>query len=83
MSDSFDSKYLNPPGTTVVKIKSPTRLTQVGIEQLHILSPPQNVNHTQELYTAIRLNGQDCWIRDVVIDETMNSVSIGGRRITL
>lgn len=61
----------------------PNRLTQIGIENLHIQSPPQRVNHTEELYTAIRLNGQDCWMRDVVIDETMNSVSIGGRRITL
>ena len=83
LSDSFDARYLNPPGTTVAKINSPARLTQIGIENLHIQSPPQHVNHTQELYTAIRLNGQDCWMRDVNIDETMNSVSLGGRRITL
>jgi len=83
LSDSFDSRYLNPPGTAVVKIKSPARLTQIGIEQLHIQSPPQHVNHTQELYTAVRLNGEDCWMCDVNIDETMNSVSLGGRRITL
>jgi hypothetical protein len=83
LSDSFDSKYLNPPGTAVVQVKSPERLTQVGIEHLHIQSPGQHVNHTQELYTAIRLFGQDCWLRDLVIDETMNSVSLGGRRITV
>jgi hypothetical protein len=83
LSDCLDSKYLNPPGTTVVKIRAPDRLTQVGIENLHIQSPPQNVNHTQELYTALHINGEDCWVRDVVIDETMNSVSLGGRRITL
>lgn len=83
LSDSCDAKYLNPPGTAVVKISPPNRLTQFGIESLHIQSPPQNVNHTQELYTAIQANGQDCWIRDVVIDETMNSVSLCGRRITL
>ena len=83
LSDSFDSKYLNPPGTAVVKIRVPDLLTQVGIENLHIQSPAQAVNHTQELYTALRVNGEDCWVRDVVIDETMNSVSISGRRITL
>jgi hypothetical protein len=83
LSDSFDSKYLNPPGTAVVKVKPPERLTQAGVENLHIQSPPQAVNHTQALYTALRINGQDCWVRDVVIDETMNSVSLGGRRITL
>src|SRR6185369_16470982 len=83
LSDSFDARYLNPPGTVVAEIKPPERLTQVGIENLHIESPLQRVNHTQELYTAVRLNGEDCWMRDVRIDETMNSVSLGGRRITL
>ncbi len=83
LSDSFDARYLSPPGTTVTKIEPPARLKQVGIENLHIESPPQAVNHTQELYTAIRLNGEDCWIRDLIIDETMNSVSLGGRRITV
>ena len=83
LSDSIDSKYLNPPGAAVVKIRPSARLTQVGIERLHIESPAQQVNHTQELYTALRLSGEDCWARDVVIDETMNSVSVGGRRVTL
>lgn len=83
LSDSFDSKYLNPPGTVVAKIAPPRRLTHIGIEDLHIESPLQRVNHTQELYTAVRLNGEDCWMRNVRIDETMNSVSVGGRRITL
>jgi hypothetical protein len=83
LSDSIDSKYLNPPGTVVAKIRPPARLTQVGVEHLHIESPAQEVNHTQELYTALRISGEDCWVRDVVIDETMNSVSVGGRRITL
>ncbi len=83
LSDSFDSRYLNPPGTAVVKIAAPARLTQVGIEHLHIQSPPQHVNHTQELYTAIRLNGEDCWLRDLNIEETMNSVSLGGRCLTV
>jgi hypothetical protein len=83
LSDSFDSKYLNPPGTMIIKVRPPGRLTQVGVEHLHIESPQQEVNHTQALYTAMRINGQDCWVSDVVIDETMNSVSIGGKRITL
>jgi hypothetical protein len=82
LSDSFDSKYLNPPGTTVVKT-SPQGISQCGVEDLHIESPPQEINHTQPHYTALRINGQDCWVRDVVIDETMNSVGVGGRRITL
>ncbi len=83
LADSFDAKYLEPPGTVVVKVKPPTRVTQSGIEHLHIESPPQPISHTQPHFTALHINGQDCWVRDVVCDETMNSVGVSGRRITL
>ena len=53
------------------------------IEQLHIECPPQPINHTEPHFTALRINGQDCWVRDVVCDETMNSVAVSGQRITL
>jgi hypothetical protein len=81
--DSFDAKLLNPPGTIVAKIKPPARLSQVGIENLRIVSPPQPFNHTQPHFTAIRMNAEDSWVRDVLIEETMNSVAVNGRRITL
>ena len=83
LSDSFDAKYLSPPGTIVAKIAPPARLSQVGIESLHIQSPPQEISHTQPHFTALRLSGEDCWARDLIIDETMNSVAVSGRRITL
>jgi hypothetical protein len=83
LTDSFDAKYLNPPGIAVAKVKLPTRLSQVGVEDLHIESPPQEISHTKPHFTAMRMNGEDCWIRDVVCDETMNSIGISGRRITL
>src|ERR1043166_7266004 len=44
LSDSVDSKYLNPPGTSVVKIRPPTRISQAGLEPLRIESPPQAIN---------------------------------------
>jgi hypothetical protein len=81
--DSFDAKYLEPPGSQVVKTRSPRRLAQAGIENLHIQSPPQPISHSQPHFTALRINGEDCWARDLVIDETMNSVAVNGRRITL
>ena len=83
LSDSFDSQYLDPPGVEVETIRPPQRLLQVGVEDLHIASPPQPFSHSQRHFTAMRVNGEDCWVRDVAIDETMNSVSVGGRRITL
>lgn len=83
LSDSFDARYLSPPGVEVARVAPPVRVRQVGIESLHIESPPQAVNHTRKLYGALRLSGEDCWARDLLIEETMDSVSIGGRRITL
>jgi hypothetical protein len=82
LSDSYDARFAGPQGTAVVKIR-PGWLTQVGVEHLHIECPPQAIPHTQPHFTALRITGQDCWARDVVCDETMTSVSVHGRRITL
>ena len=83
LSDSFDATYLNPPGATVARINPPARVAHVGIEHLHIAAPPQEISHTEAHFTALRVNGEDCWVRDVVCDETMNSIATSGRRITL
>ena len=84
LSDSFDRELLDPPGTVVARISSPPpRLANVGVENLHIESPPQAISHSRPHHTAIRLSGEDCWIRDLRSDETMNSISVGGRRITV
>jgi hypothetical protein len=83
LSDSFDARYLEPAGAAVVKIKPPARLSQTGIEHLHIECPPQEINHTEPHFTALRINAEDSWVRDVVCDETMNSIAVNGRRITL
>lgn len=83
LSDSFDPKYLNPPGIVVAKVRLPTRLSQIGLEHLHIESPLQAISHTQPHFSGIRMNGEDCWIRDVICDETMNSIGVSGQRITL
>lgn len=82
LSDAYDAKFAGPRGTEVVKIR-PSGLTQVGVEHLHIECPPQAIPHTQRHFTALRITGRDCWARDVVCDETMTSVTVRGRRITL
>lgn len=83
LSDSLNSKHLTPPGTEVVKIAAPQRIRQSGIENLCIQSPPQPISHSQPHFTALRIRGQDCWAKNLVIEETMNSVSVSGCRITL
>jgi hypothetical protein len=85
LSDSFDSKYLNPPGTTVVITAkgSAARVMRVGIEHLHIQCPPLEIAYTQAPYSAIRIAGDDCWVKDVFCEETMNSTTLAGNRITM
>lgn len=83
LTDSYNSAYLNPSGVVVKKINPPNRIKHSGVENLHIVSPPQPTAHTQRHFTALRLNGEDCWARNMFIEETMNSVAVGGIRITV
>lgn len=83
LADSYDARHLAPPGASVVRTRPTARLSQIGIENLCIVSPSQAISHEQAHFTALRLTGEDCWVRDVVIHETMNSVGVSGRRITL
>jgi hypothetical protein len=83
LTDALDAKYLGPSGAAVVKVRPPVRLSEVGIERLHIESPPQAINHSQPHFSALRFSAEDGWVRDLAIDETMNSVGIGGKRITV
>lgn len=83
LSDSYDSELLKPVKIIVEKINPPKRLRQSGVENLHIVSPSQPIAHTVPHFTALRINGEDCWARDILIEETMNSINVGGKRITV
>lgn len=83
LPDSFDSTYLNPPGTTVSKIRPEPRVTNVGVEHLHIQCPPLEIAYGRAPYAAVHIGGDDCWVRDVYCEETMNSTVLRGNRITM
>ena len=83
LADSYDAKYLNPPGTIVTKVRPESRVTQVGVEHLHIQCPPLEIAYGQAPYSAIRVGGDDCWVKDVYCEETMNSTVLAGKRITM
>jgi hypothetical protein len=83
LADSYDAKYLNPPGTAVTKIRPAKRVTQIGVEHLHLQCPPLEIAYGQAPYSAIRIGADDCWVKDVYCEETMNSATLGGRRITM
>jgi hypothetical protein len=86
LSDSLDAKFLDPPGASVVKAPPSQTITEVGIESLRVRAPSALVSIDQPLFRAIELDGlADSWVRDVAIEDTVNSVYVGGdtARVTL
>lgn len=83
LSDSYDKKFTGQQGTVIELTEGSRRLNQCGIENLHIVSPEQPVPHSEPHFTALRINGEDCWARDILIEETMNSIGVTGKRITV
>jgi hypothetical protein len=83
LSDSYDAKYLNPPGSIVTKTNLSAPVSQAGIEKIHIQCPPLEIKYTDAPYSAIRVGGDDCWVNDVYCEETMNSTEVSGNRVTM
>lgn len=80
--DSYDPAYCNND-IQVEKFKRIDYVRQSGVENLCISAPNQAVNHTEALFFGLRITGEDCWARNVNLYETMESVGVGGHRITL
>ena len=83
LADSYDSKFLAQPGITVMKLKPVPRVTRVGVEYLHIQCPPLEIDYGHAPYAGIRVGGDDCWVKDVYCEETMNTTVLAGNRITM
>lgn len=83
LPEALDTNFSKPPGIMVNRITSSSRLERCGIESLQIEAPPQAISHSEPHFSAIRMHGEDCWVSEVGCLETMNSVAVSGRRITL
>jgi len=83
LSDSYNADYLDPEGTIVKKFSAPHRISQVGIENLHIQCPPLEVDYGHAPYSGIRIEGNNCWVKDVYFEETMNTTTLAGNHITM
>lgn len=86
LADSFDARYLNPPGGSVIQCDLRDRPTQIGVEHLRIASPPLSATIDQPLNRALRMDGvSDAWVRDLQVENTHNSFYFGGNtsRITI
>ena len=86
LTDDNDRRYLTPPGGVVAKCARMGGVSQAGVEQLRIVSPPQAVEISERHHRAIQMNGvTDGWLRDLAIEDTVNSISVGAssRRVTV
>ncbi|HWR37397.1 MAG TPA: hypothetical protein VN622_16165 [Clostridia bacterium] len=86
LTDSFDSEYLGVEGTKVVKVIRSGLISQVGIENLRLIAPPQKISLNQPQYSAITMRGAvDSWLRDIEVVDTTNGVSVGEgtKRVTV
>jgi hypothetical protein len=86
LTDSFDSKFLTPPGPALVRYAFPGRISQVGVESLRMVAPAQDVPISGPQYTVLLMDAViDGWASDIDVRETQNGVVIGAsaKRITL
>jgi hypothetical protein len=86
LTDDLDAKYLPPGGARLVKYEFPGRISEVGVEDMRIAAPVQDVPITGPQYTVLRMDAViDAWARDLIVQETQNGIVLGGnaRRITL
>jgi hypothetical protein len=83
LTDSYDATYTSP-GITVQKISVTGQLSNIGIENLRIVSPEQSVTISEGHHRAFTMSGiTDGWARDLEIFNTVNSISVTGKRITV
>jgi hypothetical protein len=83
LSDSYDAKYLNPPGTKVFKITPAERVEQSGVENIHVQCPPLESSYGEAPYSGIRVAADNCWVKDVYFEEMMNTTVLAGSHITM
>ncbi|MFB6454019.1 hypothetical protein ACE38W_02015 [Chitinophaga sp. Hz27] len=84
LTDSYDAAFTGAQGTTVQKISIQGELRNCGISNFSIVSPTQtgtiNERHHQAFYVA---GACDVWATNITVYNTINSVTIAGRRVTL
>jgi hypothetical protein len=86
LADSYDAKYLAPPGASVVRYTFAGRIGEVGVEHLRVVAPDTSVAISEAQYTTLGLNAVvDGWVRDVATENTVNSVKVSAtcKRITI
>ncbi len=86
LPDSYDAKYLSPPGATLSKYVFPGRISEVGVQGLRIVAPPTATPISEPQYQALTFGAvEDSWASDIALVNTVNSIALDAtsKRITL
>lgn len=87
LTDTIDAQFLEKEPAVVIKTPALKRLSQCGIESLQIVSPPHEgtLKAGKNISVALKGDTEDCWVKDIVMRETLNNVQVWGgcRRITI
>lgn len=84
LTDSYDAMYTSPQGTTVNKISVSGEIRDCGISNFRMISPTQTGTINDRHHQAFFISGiTDAWATDIDIYNTVNSVSVTGKRVTL
>ena len=91
LSDSFDARYVKPPGGSMQKYTFAGRISQVGLEDFKIVAPKRTADqandptaHGGSQFTEIT-STTDSWIRRVAGHNTVEGIHVesGSSRITI
>ncbi len=84
LTDAYNAKFAGPQGVTVTVINTTGETTQCGVENLRIVSASQSVTINEGHNSALNIKGAaDAWLKNLVIYNTVNSITIQGRRVTV
>lgn len=86
MTDSIDSTYLSPPGGRLVKYAWPGRISNVGLEGVRILAPPQGTSLRDPKFQFLSMDAVvDAWVKDVYFRDCVDctTISRGAKRVTI
>ena len=81
LTDSYDAQFAS---TVVERISTSGEITDCGISGFSIVSPTQTGTINDRHHQAFHISGiTDAWAADIQVFNTINSISVTGRRVTL
>ncbi len=85
LMDDYDASFFDGGHADVRKIEVSGQITQVGVEDLRIVAPPQTIALGQREFSGMQVRDvADGWLRGVTWVDTTNGVGVnaGSERIT-